>query len=68
MSKETTSHTLPELLNKKTGAKLIGVSIRTLDNLMDRGDLPFIRVGRQIKIHPNDLESFISRNRVAVAS
>jgi excisionase family DNA binding protein len=67
MSHEPNLPSLPELLNRKTGARLIGVSIKTLDNLMDQGKLPYIKVGRQIKIHPNDLQSFISRNRVAVS-
>jgi excisionase family DNA binding protein len=42
-------------------SKLYGVSRRTIERLIKRGDLPYHRVGKQIRLLPSDLQSATSR-------
>jgi excisionase family DNA binding protein len=41
---------LPHLLTIDGVAKLLAVSIKTTRRLIDRGDLPIHRIGRQIRV------------------
>jgi len=51
----------PFLLDKRETAKLIGVSVRTLDRLIRDPDnpLPHVPVGRFIKFRPADVQAWI---------
>ena len=53
------------LLTKKAAALIIGMSEKTLDRRIRSGELPVIRDGRIIRVHPDDLERYISARRSA---
>jgi len=44
-------------------AQLLGVSTRTVQNLLARGDLRGVRVGRQWRIPPQELARFLAGER-----
>lgn len=50
------------LLDKKTVAGLLSVSVRTVDNLIARGELVCRRVGRRVLIPRQALEQFARRD------
>ena len=49
----------PILLNKKTAASLLGISVRTLDELVQCGDVPTVRIGRRVLFLRKSLEAFV---------
>ncbi len=51
------------LLTRAEAADLLKVSPRTLHRLTRAGTLPVVRVGRQVRIHPDDLARFIEKAR-----
>jgi hypothetical protein len=53
------------LLNERQAARVLGVSPRTLWGLANRGEVPFVRVGKTSKRYaPSDLRAYCDRNRV----
>lgn len=51
------------LYDVKEASAFLGVSPWTVRELIWRGDLAHVRVGRLIRLDLRDLENFISRNR-----
>ena len=51
--------TLPRLLNAQDVAGALNMGISTVYLLVERGELPSIRIGRSVRIRPEDLEKFI---------
>lgn len=52
-----------ELLTSAEAAQLLRVSERTVKRLLERGDLPFVRVGdRRRFIEASEVRAFIARN------
>ncbi len=57
------SENLPtRLLTGKDVAHLLRISPSQAYKIMRRGELPAVRIGRSIRVKPEDLESFIARN------
>jgi excisionase family DNA binding protein len=54
--------TLKLLLTRSEAAATLSISIRTLDALLARGELPTRRLGRRRLIARTDLERFIKRD------
>jgi excisionase family DNA binding protein len=52
-----------ELMTIKQSAQMLKVSVGTVRNLLRRGELPALRVGKQIRFVREDLEHWI-RHRV----
>jgi excisionase family DNA binding protein len=48
----------PLLLSKHEAAQLLGVSVRSLEHLISRGEIPTRRIGRRVLICRSALESF----------
>ncbi|WP_175577843.1 helix-turn-helix domain-containing protein [Mongoliimonas terrestris] len=44
-------------------ARVLGVSVKTLRRLYEAGELPVVRIGRQIRVTPSDLDRFIADRR-----
>jgi len=56
--------TMPNLIDERAAAKLLGISARKLWGLADAGEIPFIKVGPRLKRYdPRDLEDYVERNR-----
>lgn len=62
MSK-TEQAALTPLLTLQDSADILRVSLKTLRRRIDAGELAVIRDGRILRVHPNDLERYISARR-----
>jgi excisionase family DNA binding protein len=51
--------TLSRLLNAQEVATTLNMGLSTVYQLVERGELPSIRIGRTVRIRPEDLEKFI---------
>jgi excisionase family DNA binding protein len=56
---------IPRLLSVATVANHLGVSTKTVRRLIKDGQLPSLRVGRQIRMSERDLADFLARSRLA---
>ena len=54
---------LPHLLTVDAVAKRLAVSVKTTRRLIDRGELPIHRIGRQIRVSESDLFLYLEHNR-----
>jgi excisionase family DNA binding protein len=56
-----------ELLNKEQASAYVGVSVRTLQRLAERGDIPRSEVtgkkGKEARFDEDDLRAYLERNR-----
>jgi excisionase family DNA binding protein len=50
---------LSGLLNAQDIAVALSIGLSTAYLLLERGELPSIRIGRSVRIRPEDLEEFI---------
>ncbi len=50
---------LETLLTGKDVAKILQFSLRWIYKLMERGDIPIVRIGRAVRVRPEDLEDYI---------
>jgi excisionase family DNA binding protein len=44
-----------QLVGKEEIAEMLGMTIRTVDNWMDRGLLPYFKIGRSVRFRKNDV-------------
>jgi excisionase family DNA binding protein len=51
------------LKTKREAARYLGVSLGSLERLK-RSELPYVRVGNMIRFRPEDLDDYITKNRV----
>ena len=65
MTKTTQEHATQRYLDRPAAAKYLGVSTRTLDELLASGRLPVIRIGRRVLLDIRDLDSFMAAHRRA---
>jgi len=61
--KKTEPAALPRLLTLRGAADILNTSMKTLRRRIDAGQLPVIRDGRIVRVHPRDLEHYISARR-----
>ena len=54
------------LLSKREAAWLLSLSVRSIDYLIARGELPVRRVGKRVLIPQREMERFIRRDHVTV--
>jgi excisionase family DNA binding protein len=54
---------LPRLLSLAETADLLGCSMKTLQRRVQAGDLPVIRDGRLVRVHPEDLRRYVAARR-----
>ena len=52
----------PKLLRMKDVAQMLGISKSYAYKLTRRGQLPAVRLGRSVRVRPDDLMRFISDN------
>ena len=63
MTKKTEPAALLQLLTLQESAQILKTSMKTLRRRIDDGQLPVIRDGRIVRVHPADLERYISARR-----
>jgi len=61
--KKTEQPSLPRLLRLQEASDTLGISPKTLRRRIDEGQLPVIRDGRILRVHPRDLERYIWARR-----
>lgn len=56
---------MPELINQKELAKVLGTSVAVLNTLRCRGDLdiPYYKIGRKVMYSRKDVEKWIKARR-----
>ena len=54
-----------KLISLADASRLYKVSRRTIERLVKRGDLPYHRVGKQIRLLPSDIKSATYRHNSA---
>jgi len=52
------------LLDKIETAERLRISLRTLDNRIKAGTIPFVRLGKLVRFIPSDIEKFIEAHRI----
>ena len=63
MTRKNDDTTLPQLLTLQEVTGILNTSMKTLRRRIDEGQLPVIRDGRILRVHPADLERYISARR-----
>ena len=53
----------PRLLDLRLAARYLGLSVWTIRGMTHRGELPFVRAGRSIRIDLRDLEDWIETHK-----
>ena len=59
---------LRPLLRSTAAADALGVNLRTLHRLIDTGALRAHRIGRVIRVHPDELDRFLADNEIEPGS
>lgn len=53
-------------ITRQQAAELLGVSLRTLDGMIQRGSLPAYKIGSKlVRLKDSDLEEYVEAHRVA---
>jgi excisionase family DNA binding protein len=60
MSKISSRAVTPQLLSVKDTATYLSVSSRTVRRLIDKGDIPIVRIGGSIRISVGALNAYIA--------
>lgn len=50
-----------QMVEKAEIAKMLGITIRTVDNWMDRGLLPYFKIGRSVRFRKNDVVQHLNQ-------
>lgn len=50
------------LLTTKEAAKVLGLSVRTIQSYRDQAYLPFIQFGREVRFRQEDLQEFLNQH------
>ena len=54
---------LPRLLSLEEARTVLGCSLKTLRRRIAARDLPVVRDGRLVRVHPQDLERYVAARR-----
>ncbi len=63
MSKISEKQSMVPLLRLAEVSAIIGCSVKTIARRIAAGDLPVIRDGRMVRVHPDDLTRYIKLRR-----
>jgi excisionase family DNA binding protein len=61
---EDATETPLKLLKLDQAAECLAMGKRTLQDLMAAGEIGFLKIGKSVRFHPDDLEAFIERHRI----
>lgn len=51
-----------KLMNAKEVARILNISVAHAYVLMRRGDFPAIRMGKSVRVRPEDLEEYVAQH------
>jgi excisionase family DNA binding protein len=51
-----------QMVGKEEIAKMLGITIRTVDNWKDRGLLPYFKIGRSVRFRKNDVVQHLNQS------
>jgi excisionase family DNA binding protein len=54
---------LPRLLSLEETREILGCSPKTLQRRIKAGELPVVRDGRLVRVHPQDLDRYVAARR-----
>jgi len=57
-------HAVTELMSKAAVAKVLHVSQKTVDNERQRGNLPYVKIGAQVRFRRSDVRDYIEASMV----
>lgn len=58
-----------ELMSKKEAAELLTISVRSLERMLNSGELPYYRIGTgTVRISRRDIETYLNSRRVQVVA
>ncbi len=63
MMTKTDETALARLLKLQQAAEILNISLKTLRRRIDANELPVIRDGRILRVHPNDIMRYIADRR-----
>ena len=63
MTTKTDETALARLLTLQQASDTLGISPKTLQRRINAGQLPVIRDGRILRVHPNDIMRYIAGRR-----
>ena len=52
-----------QLLKAGDVSRILNISRSMTYRLLDQGEIPCIHIKQAVRVHPNDLEAFINKNR-----
>ncbi len=58
---QSLTHQLEHLLTYRQAGELLGVTERTIWSLVDQGELPAVKFGRNVRIDPSDLRDYVAK-------
>lgn len=61
------SHDLEPALTPRQGAKIVGCSLSSFWPLLHSGAIPAYRIGKLIRVRPEDLRAYVAAQREAFA-
>lgn len=64
MRRDAAEASAPKLMDTLAAARFLGMSKRTVQELVADRKLAFIKIGRSTRFHVSDLEAFIDVSRV----
>ena len=50
---------MEKLLSRTEAAKILGVSLPTFDRMCKTHQIPFVKLGRSVKVIPRELEEWV---------
>lgn len=53
-----------EFMTKQEFADILGVSVKTVSNMMDDGRIGFVRLGKVVRIHRSEIERLAKQSRI----
>ena len=53
-----------KLLNRDEAAEFLRISMRSLDRLAARGEIPYSKIGKKVVYSQTDLESYFRKMRI----
>ena len=68
VAEQESTHVLERLLTYKQVGEIIGMTDRTVFELVKRGGLRAVRIGRSVRVDPADLRAYIDRAKIVVAA